>query len=369
MTPEALSVVDAAKALGVSGRTVKRMIEAGELSSFRTRGGHLRISIESVKAVKGESPRAVSNPSSVLQNRRERVEELNLEAQELRAERQLDALRREQEEEKTDRRAEAEALRQERTDQARALVLDRQRIEREEAEERDRRRAAKEAQSRKERIVSAWLEVGLALIPEGVPAEVRLDVVSKVEELLQECHLTQETQILRLVTATVADVLAPWQREQDITAIIEEACATLPFAAQGLSWSPTEWDLKARQACFGAIAELRDSGRLEQIRTAARLAVKGVLEQYQAQERAEKTARQKAQFLDNWFLRVELTDFIGRLLHEGAIELDAGERLQDVVDSLKPSTRRYLDRQLTGSEAREEVLKLLREFVRAKFKL
>ena len=136
-----------------------------------------------------------------------------------------------------------------------------------------------------------------------------------------------------------------------------------------MSWSPTEWDLRARQASFAAIAELRDSGSLEQIRTAARLAVKGVLEQYRAQERADQTARQKAEFLDNWFLRVELTDFVGRLLHEDAIELDTGERLQDVVDNLKPATRKYLDRQLTGSETREEVLKLLREFVRAEFKL
>jgi len=42
--------------------------------------------------------------------------------------------------------------------------------------------------------------------------------------------------------------------------------------------------------------------------------------------------------------------FVGRLLHEDAIELDACERLQDVVDSLKPATRKYMDRQLTGSE-------------------
>jgi hypothetical protein len=93
------------------------------------------------------------------------------------------------------------------------------------------------------------------------------------------------------------------------------------------------------------------------------------LEQYQEHERAEKTARRKAQFLDNWFLCVELTDFVGRLLHEDAIELDACERLQDVVDSLKPATRKYMDRQLTGSETREEALKLLREFVRAEFEL
>ncbi|MFZ0361769.1 MAG: helix-turn-helix domain-containing protein [Terriglobales bacterium] len=368
---EAMSVAEAAASLGVSVPTVRQMVARGQLVAFRTPGGHLRFTSDSVRAAKGESlpvpPGRV--PSSSLQNRRERVEELNLETTELRAERQLDALRREQEEEEADRRAEAESLRQERKDQARALVVDRQRIKREAAEERERRRAAEEAQSRQERFVSSWLGVGLALIPKGVPAEVQRDVVRKVEEFLQECKVTQEMQILRLVTATVADALSPWQREQEITTIVEEARQMLPYMARGVSGSPTVWDLKAKQAAFGSIAELEDSGSLEQVRTAARLAVQTVVEKYEAHELAEKTERQKAQLLDHWFLSCELTDFLGRLLHEDAIELDAGERLQDVVDGLKPATRRYLDQQLTGAETREEVLKLLREFVRAEFKL
>lgn len=368
---EAMSMAEAAASLGVSVPTVRQMVARGQLVAFRTPGGHLRFTADSVRAAKGESlpgpPGRVL--SSSLQNRRERVEELNLEATELRAQRQLDTLRREQDQEEAERRAEAEELREERRNQSRAVVLDRQRAAREEAEQRSRRQAAEEAQSQRERFVSSWLEVCLKELPAGVPPDLRLEVVNTLTAFLQECCLKEAQTIAQVAAAKVAGVLAPWQREEDIAAIIKEACETLPFAAQGLSWSPTDWDLRARQACFGAIAELRDSGRLEQIRTAARLAVKGVLEQYQAQERAEKTARQKTQFLDNWFLRVELTDFVGRLLHADAIELDAGERLQDVVDSLQPAARKYLDRQITGAETREEILKLLREFVRAGFEV
>ena len=368
---EAMSMAEAAASLGVSVPTVRQMVARGQLVAFRTPGGHLRFTTDSVRAAKGESIPATAGRvlSSSLQNRRERVEELNLEATEFRAQRQLDTLRREQEQEEAERSAEAEALREERRNHTRAVVLDRQRAKREEAEQRSRRQAAEEAESQRERFVSSWLEVCLKELPAGVPPDLRLEVVNTLTAFLQECHLSEAQTIARIAVAKVADVLAPWQREQDIAAIIEEARAALPFAAQGLSWSPTEWDLRARQGCFEAIAELRDSARLEQIRTAARLAVQGVLEQYQEHERAEKTARLKAQFLDNWFLRVELSDFVGRLLHEDAIELEAGERLEDVVDSLKPATRKYLDQQLTGSETREEALKLLREFVRAEFEL
>src|ERR1022692_3036471 len=257
---DALSMAEATAALGVSVATARQMVARGQLVAFRTPGGHLRFTADSVRAAKGE-PVSESGRQSLpnpLQNRRERVEELNLEAQEFRAVVQLGALRREQEEEEADRRAEEEALRQERKDQARALVLDRQRIKREEAEERERRRAAEEAQAQRQRFISSWLEVALALIPWGVPADVRLDVVSKVEDFLQECQLTKEPQIRRMVADIVADALAPWQRDQEIAAIIEDTRRMLPYAARGSPWSPTVWEVKAKQAAFVAIAVLAD---------------------------------------------------------------------------------------------------------------
>jgi len=369
---DALSMAEAAAALGVSVPTVRQMVARGQLAAFRTPGGHLRFTADSVRAAKGEDVsesggQRLPNP---LQKRRERVEELNLEAQEFRAERQLDALRREQEEEEADRRAEEEALRQERKDQARALVLDRQRTKREEAEERERRRAAEAAQAQRERFVSLWLEVGLGAIPGDVPADVRLEVVSKLEDFLKECRLTKEAHILRMVTAIAADALAPWQREKAIAAIIEDARKLLPYTARGLSWCPTKWDLKAKQAAFAAIAELRDSSPgLEQIRTAARVAIRTVVEEYETYQQAEKAATRKAQVLDHWFLFFDLSGYVRQLLDGDAIELEPGEKVQDVVSSLETDARKYLDQRLTGAETREEVLKLLREFVRAQFKL
>ena len=349
-------MTEAAAALGVSVPTVRQMVACGQLVAFRTPGGHLRFTADSVRAAKGESLPALAGlvPSRPLQNRRERVEDLNLEAKELRAERQLGALRREQEEEEADRRAEAEALgRNERTRLGLWWWTDNGSNVRKPKNASGTVRQRKRNSKRAVRFLMAGSRFGVdppgcscrgparrgkqgGGVPAGMPSHPgNADIATG--------------------SATVADALAPWQREQEIAAIIEDVRQMLPFTARGLSWSPTVWDLKAKQAAFTSIVELRDSGSLEQIRTAARLAVKDVLEQYQDHERAEKTARRKAQFLDNWFLCVELTDFVGRLLHEDAIELDAGERLEDVVDSLKAATRKYLDQQLTGSETREEV--------------
>jgi len=118
---EAMSMAEAAASLGVSVPTVRQMVARGQLVAFRTPGGHLRFTTDSVRAAKGESIPATAGRvlSSSLQNRRERVEELNLEATEFRAQRQLDTLRREQEQEEAERSAEAEALREERRNHTR----------------------------------------------------------------------------------------------------------------------------------------------------------------------------------------------------------------------------------------------------------
>ncbi len=370
---EALSVADAAKVLGVSGRTVKRMIEDGELSAFRTPGGHLRIPAEGVKAIRGETAPAAFTPassSSVLQNRRERVEELNLEAQEFRAQRQLNALRREEEEEEAEKRAEAAALRQERQDLASATLIEQQRIAKQEREEQERRQAEQEEQSQRQRFVSGWLEVGLKKeIPPGVPPDLRLQITEHLTAFLQDCRLQQRELILQMVRATVSNVLVPWRREQDIAAIIEEAHKMLPCTGRGFSWSPTGWDLKAKQAAMSAIAGLGESASLSQIRTAAILAVKPVLAEYEAEQRAEKLAHEKAQYLDHWFLRLELSSYVRQLLRDEAIELERGETVGDVASGLETGVRKHLDQHLTGTETRTEVLVLLRGFVRGEFKL
>src|SRR6266540_1034835 len=114
---ESYSVSEAATLLGISIPTLKRMEAEGRLDSFRTPGGHLRISASSVEAVRERRTERARPPvreaSPVLQNRRERLEELTLEAQEVRARRELARLQREDEEEDEQEEAEEMAREQE----------------------------------------------------------------------------------------------------------------------------------------------------------------------------------------------------------------------------------------------------------------
>src|SRR5207249_702967 len=102
------------------------MVADGQLEAFRTPGGHFRIVAESIEALReqGQRPRPVRDVSPVLHNHREHVEELTLEAQELRAKRELEKLRREQDEEEERRQAEAEARDLEAAEQREAARLE-----------------------------------------------------------------------------------------------------------------------------------------------------------------------------------------------------------------------------------------------------
>src|SRR5215831_4259828 len=111
MAQESYSVSEAAGLLGVSAPTVRSMAARGRLESFRTPGGHLRVTRESLEDARrgSKEKREALGPSPVLRNRRERVEELALEAQEHRARRELQKLTREEQEEAERRAAAVEA--------------------------------------------------------------------------------------------------------------------------------------------------------------------------------------------------------------------------------------------------------------------
>src|SRR5207244_13627855 len=97
VSTDSYSASDAAATLGVSIPTLRRMVRDGTVEGFRTPGGHLRVTAQSIEAVKNQRqsrPRPAREASAMLQNRRECLEELTLEAQEHRARRELAKLRR-----------------------------------------------------------------------------------------------------------------------------------------------------------------------------------------------------------------------------------------------------------------------------------
>src|SRR5208283_1812965 len=103
---------------------------------------------------KRERFRPVRDASPVLQNRRERLEELTLEAQEVRARRELMKLQREEEDEAEQQQAEEEEREQEAAQRQAELELEREQLE----HERTQDRARKESQRSTASFRCRWLE-------------------------------------------------------------------------------------------------------------------------------------------------------------------------------------------------------------------
>jgi len=116
------------------------MAADGQVEGFRTPGGHLRILAQSIQDVREQRqhPRPVREASPVLLNRRERLEELVLQTQELRAKGELESVRREQAQEEAGRLADADELERQAAERREALALERERLAHEEECERQR---------------------------------------------------------------------------------------------------------------------------------------------------------------------------------------------------------------------------------------
>jgi len=129
MANESYTLSDAANVLGVSVPTLRRVVAQKRISAFRTPGGHLRITSESLSRYQsGTNSPTSREPSPVLTNRRERIEELALEAQEYRAKRELENLRREEPVEAERQEAEAEAREQAAAQRETELEIERERL-------------------------------------------------------------------------------------------------------------------------------------------------------------------------------------------------------------------------------------------------
>jgi excisionase family DNA binding protein len=217
MQSASYSTAEAARLLRVSIPTLKRMCETGDIPYFKTPGGHLRIPAEGLKSMQGKAGGSTtSTPSGVLQSRRERVEELNLEGQELRAQRELRKLRNEEAAETAQRRAEDEARQQQ--SQQRAQEAAQQQIA----------RLNREAQERRERVelgqIAEFRQRWFQIAENKADGVDRLSAVQR-KQLLEaleieinrrtpadECRM--ETVLARTVKAVVEPWECEWRREQ-----------------------------------------------------------------------------------------------------------------------------------------------------------
>jgi len=232
------TVAQAADVLGLSAPTIRRMVRDGELQTFQTPGGHLRVAAESVERIRQGRTKETRNrePSSVLKNRREAVEEIGLQALELRGQRDLRKLRKEEAEER----------------------------------DRDREGLARQERARREEEQKPRREAERALLQEDRCRRER-------EESAQfERDVAQDQQ----------------SRDAIIEAAISEAERTLPFGARNFG-SPSKWQLQFRRTARSDIAKLGMVATPEAIQDAACEAAQAVGEEYEQSEvrKAEQEER------------------------------------------------------------------------------
>lgn len=225
MSQESYSVSQTARLLGVSAPTVRRMAAEGELESFRTPGHHLRITRESLEAARsGNKERRDSlGPSSVLRNRREHVEELSLEAQELRAKREIEKLHREQEEQQAE--LEAQERQADREAEAAQLRLERVRIQQE------RERERHEAERRLQAFHTRWLREAEKFLQEfrfrldhpWLSHSQRRAILNACEVEIANRQMADELLMSAVIERTVNATIEPWEQMQRIVELQADA--------------------------------------------------------------------------------------------------------------------------------------------------
>jgi excisionase family DNA binding protein len=261
--PDLLSASEAAEFLGVSTRTFRRYVTEGKITphSKTPGGGHWRFQRRDLEAF-----HVPAQPSPVLRHKRERVEELNLEFQEKKAELALQKLQDEQREREAESQAQEEHAQQD-ADAAEA---------RREREVRQARAAAQAKQARQD-WEAEWVRNMLKSLPRDTPAQLRLEVIEILRQNLSELYDNHaghaEDIVFTVLRAAVDEVLAPWIHSKAVARAAAEAIKELPIGATSSTWGQvSEWERRAREEALAAIADLPDGATFEQLVDAARTA-------------------------------------------------------------------------------------------------
>lgn len=355
MSNESYSASEAARALGVSIPTLKRMAEEGRIGSYRTPGGHLRISGESLEAFRqGKQTRATREPSPVLANRRERVEELALEAQELRAKREIGKLQAEEEAQVRSReeQAGAEERAAERQAEAQRLRLERVRIQRE-RQERERQEAERLAAWRAQR-----LEKAMAKLPYWVSPSQRKEAVRTLDSEIGKRGPESERIMDRLIQDTIADLIAPWEEQRDARQLCERIVRD---ARWSLPWSAREDErTKAEALIRKALSGLPITASEAECRVAAEDSVADLCTAIERRLALEERKKRRAELVKHgvcevgWYLRTLHND--GEISHEDYRDSELCAHLEEAVTEA-------LEEGLDGDESERDVEERVREIV------
>jgi len=401
------------------------MAAEGRIESFRTPGGHLRILAESVEDVREHrqpQPRPVRDASPVLQNRRERLEELTLEAQEHRARRELARLRQEEQEEAERLEAEAEAREQAAAQREAELEIERERLRHDRAKEMRRREAESElavfhcrwldeANTALSALEYSWLSPSQRNeILEGLEAEIErrrpaedphMPTILKhrLESLAEPFRRQQQAQekrnrimqyaLLNLpysateaervrVTAVIRDALRRLDDDADECEMrvaaqeaIQPLCQTIDkrllderligWAMYELPWNRNDRDeARLRRECAEILEELPADVSEEEAKEALEPTVSEATQEIEERQARKEREAQKANLIREGV--AEVSRYLWRLKQDG--ELSAEDYLDSALRTeLEDAVKEELESELSGEETTTEVEELAREII------
>lgn len=362
---DSLSAGEAARELGISPRTVRRLCSEGRLPSFRTPGGQVRVWRKHLDSFRQGAPVTNGIASVALENKRESLQTLNLELQERRLRRELKRLKDEEVEDEQDRAASIEA-----EEQRNRSALEEARLQREDrAAKRIREEEQLEAECQRQQWIDSWVEYSIRSIPQGVPREVASDVREAVEEALTIIEPSRSQSIVQhLVAGAIERGLKSWRRQQEIEKTIQQARKELPMLLQGFSdWSaPNEWEVRAMSAARDAIAKLGASASLTEVRDAALQAGRRIATEYESEQGRIRDDQQRKRLASNKSFLVSIgTAEVESYLKKLHLNDDIFDEDLERKGEIERTVRNVLEARLTGGESFLEAQRIAREAVDA----
>ena len=360
-------VGEAADLLGVSVPTVKDLVRKKKLRAFRTPGGQLRVLADSLEELQqGPAVRSAREPSPVLQNKRERVEELGLEAQELRIHRDVRKLQEQDAAERRQKREERDERAREAEQEAQRLEFERHQleIERQERVERARAQAAlRDFRARWLAHADRHLE-GVALYHAWLTAPQRKEIMEALEAEIAKHATDDEQRMKRVVEETLASLVAPLEAQREIARRREHAMDSIMLR---LSFRATDSErVRAKALAREALRQMPFDASADELLMKAQDAITPISRTIEDREAREKREAAKQEFI-RW-ASITVGSYKQELRDEDEIsQQDYSDRA--LWDEINEDVREQLSQELTGDESPEEVEGLIRGIVDDAFKL
>ena len=370
MASQSYSVSEAAEVLRVSVPTLKRMIHAEKLQAFRTPGNHLRITAESLERVQQGRPlRPAREVSPVLQNRRERVEELALEAQELRAGHEIRKLRQEDAAEARQKHEERQESARQAEQEAQRLELERQQFEIERQERAERARAQAALRDFRQR----WLAhadkllngfLGAFFKYDWLTPQQRKELAETLEAEIGKHDPDDEQRMSRIIQDTLASFVAPLEAQREIARRREHAVDRMMLK---LSFRATDSErVRAEALAREALRQMPLDASADELLMKAQDAIAPISRAIEDREAREKREATRDQFIRSAFVTV--ASYKQELRDQDEISRqDCSD--QALWDEINEDVRDQLSRELTGDESPQEVEGLIRSIVDEAFDL